>query len=559
MLLMLILAFLCWGKLLFLKGIWWDDWAWVWHYFGSANLSEFMEPFKSLRHEMDGYLFFLNMKLMDIIPEAATNIWNIWKFMIFFANSVILYAIAKNALKRESILPEAIAVIYLVSPIVNNLWTVELGRRIYLGIFFLSILLSVKSVSGKKFKISYYISSVLLAIVSMACLESFVFFDLARPFIIFYALYKKAGENISVSVKKTVIYWLPFVVVGAFVLLLKSNLLIPRSGSYGDTYSLFAFPAGKYLHTVIYNYARSLYYVLFGNAWHFIKELPTIQRHVIMLLSSLAAALLAMTVILKGISIDDNSQKSGDALNEAKWVTLFGMLLIMAGLFPYAMVRGYPCFGPASRHALLASVGVSVLIPSFLLSLHYKGLIKKTATYLLLGAVIFLGVFQCNRAIAAYSNDWQQQCSFWRQFTQMVPDIKDKTHLLVDMPREEKSYFGMWGEGIYEFGCPLNLLYAKTRDRSQLHKHFAMVLADAFNKNNSTFFYPKNKDREEVSFDSCMGIYKYYPKNLIIVSYRNGRLYLNKDRDRIIHENDGSTYPFRGILGCMAENRKSKE
>jgi hypothetical protein len=126
------LAFLCWGRLLSLRGIWWDDWSWVWHYFDSKNLSEFFYPIFSLTRPLDGFFLLLNFKLFETVPQDATNIWNIWKFIIFLINPILLYRIAKRTLHPESLLPEIIAIVYLVSPLVNIISLTEGIRRLYL-------------------------------------------------------------------------------------------------------------------------------------------------------------------------------------------------------------------------------------------------------------------------------------------------------------------------------------------------------------------------------------------------------------------------------------------
>lgn len=56
LLIIVFFSLVCWGRLIFPYGIWWDDWAWTWNYFESSEVSEFLLPFKGMSHELIGYL-----------------------------------------------------------------------------------------------------------------------------------------------------------------------------------------------------------------------------------------------------------------------------------------------------------------------------------------------------------------------------------------------------------------------------------------------------------------------------------------------------------------------
>jgi len=537
-LVIVVTAFLCWARMLVLKGIWWDDWAWVWHYVSSGDLAGFLGPFKSLRHEPDGYILFLNFRLLNIFHFSATNIWNVSKFVLFAVNPLLVYFIARRVLKEGSILPAAIAVIYAASPVVNNLCLVEYVRRLYLFFFLLSILFSVKSVDKKGFKSLYYIPAVFFGVLSMAGLESFVFFDAARPVLVFYVLFAAFGEKPSRAFPKAVIHWVPFVLAGSMILLNRTGFFEPRTGMYADAYQLKSVASfGQCVAAFVYLFA--------GQMGYFFKSIFLhAGKYLFVILEAAIAVMLMFAILLKqGERIKDKEEG-----NEAMPVALFGIFLMVIGLFPYLMVRGAPSFGVASRHALLASVGVSVFIPSFLAALYYKGLVRKTFFYALLGCVLFTGVFQCNAAAIAYRNDWREQMSFWRKFTEMVPDVKEKTFLAIDMPREEWAYLGPW-KGSFEFAAPLNLIYAKSGKKAEVDNRFAASAEELANKT-LEWSSAKTKDKEEVTFMSFKGPQTFYPKNLMTVSYYDGNMRLGKN-DRVEAKKSGTVFPLRWVAGVL--------
>ena len=576
-LLMLGLAFLCWGRLLFLKGIWWDDWAWVWHYFDSNSLSDFLIPFKSLRHPLDGFLFFLNFKLLDIIPGQATTIWSIWKFVIFVLNPLLVYFIVKALTDDRSILPETIALAYLVSPIVNNLCTVELGRRLYMFFFLLSILFSIRSVSKSGIKIPYYLSALFFSAISIFGLESFIFFELARPALILYLLNKKRGGNYLKNARQTALYWAPFFIMGALILFYNMGFMQPRSGIYAHAYDLQGMSIGKYVIRVIKRYIISVLYLLTNslylfinqnisirNVYFFVDHCIFVKKYIFIAGSAFLSALFTIFALIRIDKPEIGPRKAFSVSGEARAWAMIGAILTILGLFPYMVVREALAFGLVSRHALLSSLGCSIFLPSVLLWLYYSGRIRKAFYCALFGGIIFFGVFNCNAAVKAYDDDWQQQRSFWSRFAKRVPEIKDNIYLIVIMPRNERLFFGGW-RGSYEFSAPLNMIYATSRDKDEVNRHFAEDLDSALNPDWEGS-YASNKNKVACHFESYKGTQKLYPQNLIVASYSNGRLYMNNEiikagmksdiRDvvahsspeQIVYKTRGLSHPLRSIV-----------
>ncbi len=525
------IVLLCWGRILMLKGIWWDDWAWVWHYFVSGNITAFTAPFLSLRHIMDGYILFFNFKLFGIFSMEATQIWNVFKFIIYSANAFLLYVILRQLLSRDSVLPMMISLIYLTSPLVNNLCLVEFVRRIYLFLFLLSLLLSIKSVN-EKFNVYYYFAAVLCGAASMFGLESFVFFDVARPVLLLAILRK--------NWKVTLLHWLPFIAIGCLILLNNTGLLSPRSGVYAGEYQLYGIGPLKYLATIAHYYARSIFYLFAGDIYHLIKEAGHCKADIFIPVAASISAVLAVFVFLfKG----DKDIKREEGLLESGRLAIAGIFFTAVGLFPYIMVRGYPAFGVDSRHALLGAIGASITIASILAFAYYKAFMSKAFFYGLVGCVIFLNAYQCNSAVKAYSDDWRQQTAFWQKFTARVPSLKDNTYFVVDMPRYREDYFGQW-RGSYEFAAPLNLLYSKDAAGS-MDRYYAESVDNALDRT-IEWSYINNRNKLVVEYLSYKGMQRYYPGKLLLASYQNNELFLHDRNGSVL--NTKEAYPLRWLI-----------
>jgi len=566
------LAFLSWGSIIALRGIWWDDWAWVWHYFNSHSVKEFMLPFQSLRHEIVGYVLLANFKLFEICHENATWLWNIFKFALFTVNPLLLYFIARDVLHTKTLLPEAIAVAYLVSPLINNLALGMVPYHLFVSLFFISILLTVKSISSTRFKLPYYLLAISFAAVSMAGLESIVFFDILRAAIVFYILNKNEAPFLK-AIKGTVLYWLPFLFVGALVLT-RVIILQPQAGIYGGVYSLKPLTAG-YLFKIAHQYGSATHYLFFKAYCTVIKIAFAKRGYIIMLISAIMTFYVFHFIIKIG---QRTRMKSGNLclVKEAGALSILGLILMAAGFFPYAMVRDGIGFGVGSRHALLTNIGFCVFMPSILLFAYFNENISKGFYYALMGGFIFLGILQAHTIVKAYGNDWRQQRSFWWQFARRIPDLRDKTYLLINMPREEKAYLDGF-RGSYEFAAPLNLIYAKSRDKSETDKHFADSVEEASKPAYEGSYLNNTDGGMEAQCPSFKGIKKFYPKNLIVAAYSGGHVYINEEiaksdlqnqfnmkalvkntaPGQIIYDKRSTDFPLRWIIEPELNDRRN--
>jgi hypothetical protein len=578
------MSFLCWGRLLFLRGIWWDDWAWVWHYFCSADLSEFIVPFNSLRHPIDGIFFFWNFKLFEVMPGFATNVWSIWKFILYVLNPLLLYFIIKDLTDDRSVLPGIIAITYLVSPVVNNLCTVELIRRAHLFFFLFSMLLSMRSVGKNGIKMPYYLSSVFFSAFSIYGIESLFFFELARPAVISCLFYKRQGMRGIENLKSSLFFWAPFFLIGLSVLFYTIGFLNPRSGIYAHAYDPSKLPVAEYVIVVIKRYIVSLLHlftsyiylfinqdVLIKQTYIFMKQNIPLKNYIVIAGTAFFAALFAVLTISGSAKKDD--RKNPGSSREAAFAAAFGMILTLIGLFPYMVVRGPIYFGLETRHALLASVGFSIFLPSAAFWIFIRSRINRVIYYLFFGAIVFFGVFTCNAAVKAYHDDWQEQRSFWSQFVKKAPGIRDGTFLVVDMERHEKAFFRYW-RCYVETSGPLNLLYATSRDKTEMDKHYAETFQNATDVG-CAYSYANNKNKDEVEFEDFKGTQKFYPKKLIAAAYIDGRLYLNNEivsagigsgirelamnasPDQIIYKSRPLPHPLRSVMNIDSQPNNS--
>ena len=100
---LLIIGLLCWGSILGLNGIWWDDWSWTRQYLQTKNLDEFIYPFVSLRHVFVGYIDYYLLNLLSYFKEYAPYLWSLIKISLFIFNSYLIYYLLKLIFPRNII------------------------------------------------------------------------------------------------------------------------------------------------------------------------------------------------------------------------------------------------------------------------------------------------------------------------------------------------------------------------------------------------------------------------------------------------------------------------
>jgi hypothetical protein len=510
------LSFLCWGGLILLKGLWVDDWAWVWMYFESKDYNEFIEPWRSLRKVIEGSIWYVLYHLFEIFKGTTSQILNTLKFVVLTINAFVLYTITKNILRTKTILPETIATVYLVSPAVNNLWPVNINYDIELCFFFLSVLFTIKYLREDNLKRLNYFLSFLLASYCMMALGSYIPFEILRPTIVLYIILKEQEPKISKAIKRTALFWAPFLLIGIAVFI--DTKIRPQYGPYAGLYEL------KPLSLLHVRYYKSLrYFMSLYNPFNLGYRLE--PRAYLAGISFLASCVSCL--FLSKFGRDYFTRKERELpliLAEIKSVLFFAIFSFFVGLTPYVLTRESVSLGDLSRFAILANVGFSIFIAAFLLMLYYKRWLNKQVYFILLGCVIFMGVYQCRYVTRDYDIHWREQQAFWSKFIKRVPDIKENTFLVIDFPQKPSDYFPYRTLYTYIYTAQLNFLYARSRDKKELNKYFVV---DATHK----FAGPEYFDKKEVGQGfSFKGVErKFYPKNLLVASYHGGEVYLNHE------------------------------
>ena len=546
---MIILALACWGRLFYLRGLWGTDWMTVWSYLGTDSYRAFDFQWRSINHSLYGIILY--MGCIAYFKVNTTLIFYIIYFFLFTLNGLLIYFIFRNITRYKTILPEIIGAIYMVSPLVNTLLFCVMPRTIFLSAFLMSVFLTILSVKEDKLNWLYYICSIVLSVFAISGLESFLFIEIFRPVIMYYIISK--DNSFTKKIKSVIIYWSPYILIG-FGIILYAVLSIPVD-AYNYSYKPKVMFSLSGLKLICYNYIYSLYYLFFGISRYMWAAI--LRGDILTYFLSICLAVLTGWILLR---TDEKDNINADILFEIKWIMIFGLLFILAAIFPYAVTRGVLQIGSGSRYALEANVGMAVFISSSIMFLYYKNIITKRLGQVIIAVLVLFGVGICNTVVQNYDDDWQQQRAFWWQFMRRVPDLKKGTLLLVDMDRDIKYVsYDYWHND--ELSGALNILYAPSKGKDVLWNYFSDSIIPHITED---FIEKRGLD---TAIHKCDYPFQYYPKNLLVASFHDGILSLNGDidypnkqininplvvnssPDRILIFNK-KQFPFRGIIGA---------
>ncbi len=546
-----------------MEGYWADDMAWVWHHFYSSSYEELTQPFRWLRHLLSGLMLSAYLSLMDIFGLHVFKIWCIMRLLIFTANGILVYIIARYLFRPESILPLAISFAYIVSPLVNDLSLVTFNYHVFVFFCLLSYWFSIKSVTAESSNGLFLALAMVSIVIPMVSLESTIILDGVRPIIFMVIFMKNNGYRFGKALKKSLISWVPFLLIGTAVVV--DTILRPQYGPYAGLYSSWSLDV-VLLKTIFIRYIRSFEYALYG-IYELTVRFALLERlSFVNIVFALGAAYFSYRYLFHKSMEGEDAERPLN-LKEAKWAMAFGFLTLFLGIFIYAVAREHLMYGVNSRHAILASIGASIFLPSMIFYFALKIRLKLKQTKLLFAVLIFLGTLQCNFSILSHDKMWEYQQSIWWQLAWRAPDIQENTLMVIDMPWEESPTGSS-----YDLPAFINFAYADSKDN--LKSHFAMSTLNAFRKQNG-FGYYENHKKELHEITIYSGKISYYPQNLLVAQLNPDGLLLFDDeirgrpwdfkkevsflisratKDRIVYTADNQKFPYRWVLGSEPEH-----
>ncbi len=417
---LLALSILCYGILIPLLGFYWDDVPYLYLYntFGPSGFPEYVasdRPFSA-------WIFMLTTTLFG---NRAIG-YHLLALVLRWASAVLFLKILNLLLPRNKRFSFLSASIFLVYPgfLQQPIALIYNHHLSVLCLFLSSILLMLKNVGRQKPDWVLLVIS-LIGSLHMFSIENFATLELMRPFLIFTAL-KEKEHNVGI-LKKTLVYWLPYLFV--FLLFLAWRVFIFRFPTYqpgfieqfaqdprGALGSLAARVPADFLTATVGAWTDSVVipaFSSFGTGATLFFWLLTGSTFIL--------TLLAITW-MPGVNAAPNFS------SRSKWtIFAFGIILFfLAGSINWVLDLPLEIVFAWDRMTLAFIPSAAVLFALLISLLNRAGLIRNLLFSLIISAAVG-SHFQNNMS---YKRGWENFNDFLWQLSWRMPSLKEDTVIL---------------------------------------------------------------------------------------------------------------------------------
>ncbi len=530
-----IIAIINYGRIYLLNDVVWDDNCWLLAAYASNNLDQFLNTgfYELRRAPMGAFLYYL------LGLHKTTNhpylIWHSINIIVQILTPIFFYLFIKGLFKGKELLSLFIAVSFVAFPLDYTLpYLTVVSYRIAIMLTMISFYLTVKALEKENPEYLLFLTAVLISAISYyAFLESTVFFEPARLFVIGYIFYSKGIKN-NLLTRKAVIFWLPFFLL--CIPLVSYKLIFKPYGIYDGIYKInFLFPLEWKEH------AKMIRILLFYQ-WKIFLEYYGDVRFWTITISILAGIiwyilLKRLPSIVTGTTLQNNDSLKNLCFKEQyKWIwqsILHVLVLGIICLLPQIMLLEFAGreIGPGfnSSHFNQVQIGYAIIMGGFLYVFYMASInshLKMRWINLSIALLIGFGALFNNLNLDLYSNASKKQMQFWTIFTERFPNLPQGATFLMDV--RDFYYFDTTDlDNSYDLELYLNLLYAKSDDPAQFRAYKVLAMEE---------FKP------EMAKDSCdnsqQGVIRrkthfgedaLNPCEFIVIHYRNNELLVNQE------------------------------
>lgn len=529
-----LIVVLSYGRVFFLRDVFWDDNCWLLSEFSSRNLEQFLNTgFYEMRRALLGIFlhYFFNLHKTT---DYAYLIWHSINMSIQILTPIFLYFFLKNLFREKQLPSLFIAVSLVVFPLDNTLpYLSAINYRIAILLSVISFYLTERALGRSSNHWPLFMLSLLIS--GLSCyvfMEATIVFEPARLFVIGYIFHKKGLDGKSL-IKKSFKYCLPFFILCVPLVLYK--LTYKSYGIYGGKYKtdIFFFLNWKEHAKLVRTFMFYQWKVLLG----YIKDVKLWS----ILLSFLAASI-SFLMLKKFPSIVKSQLENADMLirryfkNEFKdaWhsvriVFLAGIsFLVPAVLFiEFAGLEIGP--GLNSSHFTLLQIGYAIVLGCLIYAFCTAFLNSYARLRLLsffLAAVIGAGVFFNNLNLDMYFNSWEKQTQFWKLFTKRFPSLPENATFMMDA-RDPYYYDTPDLDNTYDLEYAMNLLYADSGDPAKFRRYKVVALEEI---SPAVLKYECSQaGQREIARETHFGKELLDTCKFIVVYYRDGELLVNRE------------------------------
>lgn len=420
---LLMFALTTYGVLIATLGFYWDDWppillshlsdkSLVWQYFS------FDRPFQSWTYYV----------LFPLCRDSAI-LWQLSAILARWTASLTLFYTFVKVFPRQKNLLQWAAVLFVVFPgFADQSASVSFGSHFMVyTIFGLSLLFMVMAINEPRKFWAFYPLSVVFTVVHLFSMEYFVGLELLRPILIYWLLIDK-GQKKEKGLLKTMLYWLPFLVILGFfiywrMVIYPNQVETPADSNYPYLVINFLKAPADTLVVFIQTVYSDLRFLLLDIWTSRILPIAIEVKSATLWLSLMIG--LGVTYLLHFFFREDQAQagfilKGKDSMRNI----LLSLAIFLFGLFPaWSTLRQITRGKWSDRFDIPVIFGVAIFIVTMVFITFKSSKIRNVFLIVLVGLSISYQIQTSNE----YRKDFNRQKAFYSQLAWRIPSLEPGT------------------------------------------------------------------------------------------------------------------------------------
>jgi hypothetical protein len=435
-------------------GFYRDDWYMLW----SANVrgaDSIIELF-SIDRPFMGYTYSQTYRLLGNSPFN----WQLYAFALKSLGAIAVYGIMRLLWPEQRRVALAAGLLFLVYPgfLGQPNAATKTNQLLSLASVLWSIWFSGQAVRTKSTgaRIVLVDSAVLLCLLNLLLYEYMIGLEALRLGVLWLVIQQTEKMGLRGMIRRLARAWWPIAlgIVGFLVWRLGFfTSTRETTDQFGVVQTILTNPRSILVYLGIESVMDTLETLFFAWGVPF-EQYATTEKP-----RELATALLVGAVIvgiaLLAMWLDRRRANNTEAgKSRAAWICAAGAVALYATFIPVLLAsRDVDFTGGFDKYTLHASPAAVILIAGFIF-----GFIQGRGRYVLLGALLFLGVTTHLLNMNHWERFWENEQATWWQLWWRAPDLQDGTILLVSLPED-----GFFED--YEAWGPANLIYRPEVER----------------------------------------------------------------------------------------------
>jgi hypothetical protein len=443
-------------------GYYGDDWPGIYNLVTGGLPA--MVDYQSFDRPIWGWISGIEHQVIGDRPVG----WHIYAALTRYVSAIALWFLCRQIWPKRQIEGAAVALLFLVYPgILQESRGFTYGTIwLQLALFIFSLVLMVKSVRTKQYKITLMMMAVLIAGASWSINEYFMGLELLRPFILWVVISEQTDKPLR-RVQSVINYLVLFIITIFGYIVFRLNVFNTTRSEVDPKFFLseiYLDPVQQFsqrLEHVIPDLVETSLLVwtrvlseenlrfTSGSTWLAWGIGTLVIMSVFLLLTNLQS------------DLDDRGLKNRQTIKVWSITGIIGGLLaIITGMLPiwYSNVH-YISSDGASRYALPAILGAALLITGLLRLVASNS--RQLAIYV--SILVGIGTVAHVKSANEFRHEWSDQKQLLSQFVWRIPSLEPGTIVWIQSDVWRKRH-----PAGYTYAMPLNLIYAPENNTSKL-------------------------------------------------------------------------------------------